>query len=158
MAITTLSMLLTVFVLNLHHIGNRPVPAWILNLVLVYVARVVGGYQRRVHVVGSKSAGVSLMLHNLNARKHDRTDSRNQQESEIEYNPSEIGDVDVIENQLEDIIEDDDFNDDSDFSGTNNILIIILVTYINYFILHICNLNMFIIYIFYQACFTYDKI
>ncbi len=28
MAITTLSMVLTVFVLNLHHVSDRPVPRW----------------------------------------------------------------------------------------------------------------------------------
>ena len=42
MAITTLSMVLTVFVLNLYHMGDRPVPSWITKLVLVYVARAVG--------------------------------------------------------------------------------------------------------------------
>ena len=42
MAITTLSMVLTVFVLNLYHMGDRPVPAWITRLVLFYVARAVG--------------------------------------------------------------------------------------------------------------------
>ncbi|KAI0242977.1 Neuronal acetylcholine receptor subunit alpha-4, partial [Lamellibrachia satsuma] len=42
MAITTLSMVLTVFVLNLHHMGDRPVPPWVSNLVLIHVARAVG--------------------------------------------------------------------------------------------------------------------
>ncbi len=42
MAITTLSMVLTVFVLNLHHITDRPVPHWVKRLVLVYLARMMG--------------------------------------------------------------------------------------------------------------------
>lgn len=41
MAITTLSMVLTVFVLNLHHISDRPVPKWARKLVLCYIARVL---------------------------------------------------------------------------------------------------------------------
>ena len=41
MAITTLSMVLTVFVLNLHHVTDRPVPAWAKKLVLVYLARLM---------------------------------------------------------------------------------------------------------------------
>ena len=39
MAITTLSMVLTVFVLNLHHVTDTPVPNWVRRLVLVYLAR-----------------------------------------------------------------------------------------------------------------------
>ncbi len=42
MAITTLSMVLTVFVLNLHHISDRPVPGWVRTLVLLYLARMLG--------------------------------------------------------------------------------------------------------------------
>ena len=42
MAITTLSMVLTVFILNLHHISDRPVPTWIKKLVLIYFAKLVG--------------------------------------------------------------------------------------------------------------------
>ena len=41
MAITTLSMVLTVFVLNLHHISDRPLPNWVRKLVLVYMARLL---------------------------------------------------------------------------------------------------------------------
>lgn len=41
MAITTLSMVLTVFVLNLHHISDRPVPRWARKLVLCYIARLL---------------------------------------------------------------------------------------------------------------------
>lgn len=41
MAITTLSMVLTVFVLNLHYITDRPVPSWIKRLILVYLARLL---------------------------------------------------------------------------------------------------------------------
>lgn len=41
MAITTLSMVLTVFILNLHHITDRPVPKWLRRLVLVYLARLL---------------------------------------------------------------------------------------------------------------------
>ena len=42
MAITTLSMVLTVFVLNLHHITDRPVPPWARKIVFVYLARAMG--------------------------------------------------------------------------------------------------------------------
>ena len=42
MAITTLSMVLTVFVLNLHHITDRPVPGWAKKLVFIYLARMMG--------------------------------------------------------------------------------------------------------------------
>ena len=41
MAITTLSMVLTVFVLNLHHVSDRPVPRWLKKLILVYLARLL---------------------------------------------------------------------------------------------------------------------
>ena len=41
MAITTLSMVLTVFVLNLHHVSDRPVPRWLKKLILVYLARLM---------------------------------------------------------------------------------------------------------------------
>ena len=41
MAITTLSMVLTVFVLNLHHVSDYPVPGWMRRLVLGYLARVL---------------------------------------------------------------------------------------------------------------------
>ena len=41
MAITTLSMVLTVFVLNLHHVTDRPVPHWAKKIVLVYLARLL---------------------------------------------------------------------------------------------------------------------
>ena len=41
MAITTLSMVLTVFVLNLHHIQDRPVPPWAKTLFLRYLARML---------------------------------------------------------------------------------------------------------------------
>ena len=41
MAITTLSMVLTVFVLNLHHISDRPIPRWVRTLVLVWMARLL---------------------------------------------------------------------------------------------------------------------
>ena len=42
MAITTLSMVLTVFILNLHHVTDRPVPLWMKRLVLVYFAKILG--------------------------------------------------------------------------------------------------------------------
>ncbi|ELT93061.1 hypothetical protein CAPTEDRAFT_146658, partial [Capitella teleta] len=43
MAITTLSMVLTVFVLNLHYVsGERPVPRWIRRLVLHYIGHLLG--------------------------------------------------------------------------------------------------------------------
>ena len=41
MAITTLSMVLTVFVLNLHHVTDRPVPSWVKRLVFIYLARML---------------------------------------------------------------------------------------------------------------------
>ena len=42
MGITTLSMILTVFVLNLHHITDKPVPIWIKRLCFIYLARMLG--------------------------------------------------------------------------------------------------------------------
>jgi hypothetical protein len=42
MAITTLSMVLTVFILNLHHVADRPVPLWAKKVVLIYLARALG--------------------------------------------------------------------------------------------------------------------
>ncbi|CAD5112703.1 DgyrCDS1923 [Dimorphilus gyrociliatus] len=39
MAITTLSMVLTVFVLNLHYISDRPVPSWAKTLIIDYMGR-----------------------------------------------------------------------------------------------------------------------
>ena len=44
MAITTLSMVLTVFVLNLHHISERPIPGWARNVLFVGLARIMGMY------------------------------------------------------------------------------------------------------------------
>lgn len=41
MAITTLSMVLTVYVLNLYGISDRPVPPWAKTLVSGYLARIV---------------------------------------------------------------------------------------------------------------------
>ena len=41
MAITTLSMVLTVLVLNLHHVTDRPVPKWAKKVILVYLARLL---------------------------------------------------------------------------------------------------------------------
>ena len=38
MGITTLSMMLTVLILNLHHITDRPVPRWVRKLVLSWLA------------------------------------------------------------------------------------------------------------------------
>ena len=39
MAITTLSMVLTVMVLNLHSISDRPVPRWMRVIILDYLAK-----------------------------------------------------------------------------------------------------------------------
>lgn len=76
MAITTLSMVLTVFILNLHHISDRPVPNWVKKLVLVYFAKLVGmcdtekkfsqGESREMDYLLRSRAGV---LENINARK-----------------------------------------------------------------------------------------
>ena len=41
MTITTLSMVLTVYALNLYGISDRPVPPWARTLVTVYIARLV---------------------------------------------------------------------------------------------------------------------
>ena len=41
MAITTLSMVLTVFVLNLHHVTDRPVPTWAKIFIFKYMSRVM---------------------------------------------------------------------------------------------------------------------
>ena len=42
MAITTLSMVLTVFVLNLHHMTDKAVPNWLQRVVFIYLARMLG--------------------------------------------------------------------------------------------------------------------
>ncbi|CAD5125518.1 DgyrCDS13725 [Dimorphilus gyrociliatus] len=42
MAITTLSMILTVFVLNLHYVTEKPLSPFVKRLMLVYVARMLG--------------------------------------------------------------------------------------------------------------------
>jgi hypothetical protein len=45
MAITTLSMVLTVLVLNLHHIsGDHPVPPWMKRVFLRHAACMLGGH------------------------------------------------------------------------------------------------------------------
>lgn len=41
LAITTLSMVLTVLILNLHYTNDRPVPYWTKRIMLVYVARLL---------------------------------------------------------------------------------------------------------------------
>ena len=48
-AITTLSMVLTVLVLNLHYKADRPVPRWTKQLVLVYIARLLCMRQYRLY-------------------------------------------------------------------------------------------------------------
>lgn len=53
MAITTLSMVLTAFALNLHYITDRPVPLWLHRLVLVYIAKLVGKCSSRTTIAGS---------------------------------------------------------------------------------------------------------
>ena len=42
MAITTLSMVLTVFVLNLHHVTDKPVPQLAKKIVFLYIAPLLG--------------------------------------------------------------------------------------------------------------------
>lgn len=42
MAITTLSMVLTVFVLNLHHVTDKPVPPLVKKIVFLYMAPLLG--------------------------------------------------------------------------------------------------------------------
>ena len=53
MAITTLSMVLTAFALNLHYITDRPVPLWLHRLVFVYIAKLVGKRWSRMAIAGS---------------------------------------------------------------------------------------------------------
>lgn len=68
MAITTLSMVLTVFVLNLHHVTDRPVPLWLHRLVLVYVAKLVGKCSNRSTINGLKVRKIQhdlLLAHDL---------------------------------------------------------------------------------------------
>lgn len=47
MGITTLSMVLTVYVLNLYAVTDRPVPKWADKLVCVYLARLVGMHRKK---------------------------------------------------------------------------------------------------------------
>ncbi len=54
MAITTLSMVLTVLVLNLHHMTDRPVPMWAKKLILVYLARLLCMCSYEAQVMAAK--------------------------------------------------------------------------------------------------------
>ena len=60
MAITTLSMVLTVLVLNLHHISDRPVPFWLKKLTLVYLARAMCMCSYSQYAVDHKKAQEEL--------------------------------------------------------------------------------------------------
>ena len=51
MAMTTISMVLTVFVLNLHHNTERPIPAWATNVVFVTVAKLMGNCEYNFNAV-----------------------------------------------------------------------------------------------------------
>jgi len=42
LVITTLSMVLTVLVLNIYGTTDHPVPAWMRDLVLIFIARALG--------------------------------------------------------------------------------------------------------------------
>ena len=41
MAITTLSMVVTVIVLNLHQVSDKPIPPWVEKIVFLYLARML---------------------------------------------------------------------------------------------------------------------
>ena len=59
MAITTLSMVLTVFVLNLHHVTDKPVPPLAKKIVFLYVAPLLGMCSLADAVGLSRSARMS---------------------------------------------------------------------------------------------------
>ena len=48
MAITTLSMILTVLVLNMHYNTDRPVPAWSTNVIFIGLARLMGKIRKHL--------------------------------------------------------------------------------------------------------------
>jgi hypothetical protein len=63
MAITTLSMVLTVLVLNLHSITERPVPHWIRVVVLEYLAKLFCRCDDHSSTHSSSSAGHDGQYH-----------------------------------------------------------------------------------------------
>ncbi len=66
MAITTLSMVLTVFVLNLHHVNDRPVPEWAKRIVFFYLARMMGMCSLAKHYVKEHKRRKSSLARGLN--------------------------------------------------------------------------------------------
>ena len=94
MAITTLSMVLTVFVLNLHHITDRPVPHWVKRLVLVYLARMMGiciklddDKERKVPKTKNRRTGGLLGNHVTKRRTSVRLDEGDDTTAIIELHP-----------------------------------------------------------------------
>ena len=78
MAITTLSMVLTVFVLNLHHIEDRPVPRLVKQIVLFYMAHLLGVNvkDRGQAAKCCRKGGVSILKRKRKAKS--MTQDRNQ--------------------------------------------------------------------------------
>lgn len=75
MAITTLSMVLTVLVLNLHSISERPVPRWIRIVVLEYLAKLFCRCDDYSATSGS-AAAASAYGDNASHRSHKRKRKR----------------------------------------------------------------------------------
>ena len=85
MAITTLSMVLTVFVLNLHHISDRPVPVWARKVILIYLAKMLGICVKKEKRSGVKSRTprANILTNHLYRRASVRIDSEGDERSAI---------------------------------------------------------------------------
>ena len=79
MAITTLSMVLTVFVLNLHHITDRPVPPCLRRFAFLYLGR----------MLGMCSAGDVIIAERRRQRRTNRSADLFQRHSLVQENEKE---------------------------------------------------------------------
>lgn len=79
MAITTLSMVLTVFILNLHSMSEVPVPRWLNIIVLQYLSRILcirvrcKPRTKRTHTEHPDIRRGSLRMRTLSHNSHNRT-------------------------------------------------------------------------------------
>ena len=76
MAITTLSMVLTVFILNLHGIADRPVPSYVRILVLVHLAKLFCMSQQLPEVNKTNDLKMTTPPVNATATKKKKRTSR----------------------------------------------------------------------------------
>ena len=91
MAITTMSMVLTVFVLNLHHVSDRPIPQWSKTVVMVYLARfMLMCGTHRTKRQESTSDECAIMLHPLNESTF-HTPEDEKESDDLYYTLEELG-------------------------------------------------------------------